>query len=56
MTDLRTILRSLLADTAGAAAIEYGLIGSLIAVAILGAVTALGGGTAEMWSNIGNSL
>jgi pilus assembly protein Flp/PilA len=56
VTDLRTHLRSLLADRAGAAAIEYGLIASLIAVAILGAVTALGVGTAGMWTNIGQSL
>lgn len=56
MTGLGTALRNLLADKTGASAIEYALIASLISVAILGAVTAVGGGTAAMWTSIGQSL
>lgn len=37
-----TLFRQFLNDEQGATAIEYGLIASLIAVAIIGAVTALG--------------
>jgi pilus assembly protein Flp/PilA len=43
-------------DTRAATAIEYGLIVALIAVAIMGAVSALGGGTGGMWTNIGDEV
>jgi pilus assembly protein Flp/PilA len=39
------MLRKLLTNTAGATAIEYGLIASLISVAAIGAFIALGGST-----------
>lgn len=55
MTVLRAT-RSLLADIAGVTAIEYALIASLISVAIVGAVTNLGAGTAEMWASVSNSV
>ena len=51
---IRTILRRLLADQKGATAIEYGLIAALIVVAMMGALSALGGGAGGMWSNIAN--
>ena len=38
-------------DTRGATAIEYGLIAALIAVAIIGALTALGTGNSSSWGN-----
>lgn len=39
---LFTFSRKILADESGATAIEYGLLAALIAVVIIGAVTALG--------------
>ncbi|WP_343346149.1 Flp family type IVb pilin [Sphingomicrobium sp. XHP0239] len=47
-------LRTLALDERGATAIEYGLIVALIAVAILQALAALGGGTGGMWGELGN--
>jgi pilus assembly protein Flp/PilA len=38
-------------DTRGATAIEYSLIAALIAVAIIGALTALGTGNSSSWGN-----
>lgn len=43
-------------DTRGVTAMEYALIGSLIAVAIIGAVTGLGGGIKTTFNTIANSL
>ena len=43
-------------DEEGATAIEYGLIAALIAVAIIGAVSALGSGTAETFNTIADKL
>jgi pilus assembly protein Flp/PilA len=39
---MKNSIRRFIADETGATAIEYGLIASLIAVAIIGAVTTLG--------------
>jgi pilus assembly protein Flp/PilA len=50
----------LLTDQNGATAIEYGLIASLIIVAMMGGLSALGGGANGMWgkvtSNVANSM
>ncbi|WP_237151659.1 Flp family type IVb pilin [Oryzibacter oryziterrae] len=43
-------------DEAGATAIEYGLIASLIAVAIITAATSLGSGIANTFTNVKNKL
>lgn len=43
-------------DESGATAIEYGLIAALIAVAIIGAVTALGDGLTTTFDNIAGNL
>lgn len=40
----------------GAAAVEYGLLVALIAVAIIAAVTALGGHVRCTFNNVGNQL
>jgi pilus assembly protein Flp/PilA len=45
-------LRSFLEDQAGATAIEYTLIISLIFLAILGAVTLMASNTTTMWQTI----
>lgn len=46
----------LLRDEEGATAIEYGLIAGLIAVAIIIAITALGGQLDTMFSGVKDSL
>ncbi|MGH6658447.1 MAG: Flp family type IVb pilin [Sphingomicrobium sp.] len=43
-------------DERGATAIEYGLIASLIIVAIMGALGGLGGGVGGMWTNLSGSI
>jgi pilus assembly protein Flp/PilA len=57
---IRKILRMLGADERGATAIEYGLICALIAVAAIGGMQALGGGSSGMWgrilSNVSNTM
>jgi pilus assembly protein Flp/PilA len=52
---IRTMLRKLGADKRGATAIEYGLIASLIVVAMIGALESMGGGVGGMWSKIGGA-
>jgi pilus assembly protein Flp/PilA len=46
------LLRALARDDRGATAIEYGLIVSLIFIAIVAAVTATANSTIAMWTNI----
>ena len=43
-------------DQRGATAIEYGLIAALIAVVIIGAVTALGTGVSDNFNTVAGSL
>lgn len=43
-------------DESGATAIEYGLIAALIAVAIIGAATFLGGSLSSMFNKVGTKL
>jgi pilus assembly protein Flp/PilA len=45
-------MRMLRADERGATAIEYGLIVGLIAVAAIGGMQALGGGSAGLWGRV----
>ena len=48
----RLRVKSFLRDETGATAIEYGLILSLMTLACIGAMIALGGGSDGMWSRI----
>ncbi len=43
-------------DKRGATAIEYGLIASLIVIAIMGALKSLGGGANGMWGILSNVI
>ena len=52
MGAIRATLRRLLAGERGATAIEYGLIASLIVIAMMGALAALGGGAGGMWTDV----
>ena len=49
-------LRRLRSDKRGATAIEYGLIAALIVVAMMGGLSALGGGAGGMWSKVSNTV
>lgn len=53
---IRTSLRRLRRDNRGATAIEYGLIVALIGVAIMGALSNLGGGVGGMWSKLNSTV
>jgi pilus assembly protein Flp/PilA len=56
MIAIRMSLRRLRRDKRGATAIEYGLIVALIGVAIMGALSSLGGGVGGMWTKINNAV
>lgn len=50
------MLRRMRKDNRGATAIEYGLIAALIAVACIGAMRNLGGGSNGMWGRLDNEI
>ena len=50
-----TILKRFLKDQSGATAIEYGLIGVLVAVATVGGITALGSTVNNTFSTMSNT-
>jgi pilus assembly protein Flp/PilA len=50
------MIHSLRRDQKGATAIEYGLIAALIAVAIIAALTLLGGNLTATFNNVANAL
>ena len=52
MDAIRTNLRRLCRDRRGATAIEYGLIVSLIIIAMMTGLSSLGGGVGGMWTNL----
>ena len=56
MIAIRTTLRRLFADRRGATAIEYGLIAALIVVAMIGGLSALGGGAGGMWTQLDETV
>ena len=53
---MTNIIKRFAKDEDGATAIEYGLIAALIAVAIIGAVTALGTTLSQNFSKIGSNI
>jgi pilus assembly protein Flp/PilA len=50
------LLMRLMREEEGATAIEYGLIAALIAVAIIGALTALGGGIGGIFTEASTAM
>jgi pilus assembly protein Flp/PilA len=50
------MIRKLFKNEKGATAIEYGLIAALIAVAAIGAMTAIGSHLSSTFQNVSNSL
>lgn len=53
---LRAFIQTFAGDRKGVTAIEYGLIAGLIAVAIIVAVTTLGGDLKTLFTNIGSDV
>ena len=53
---MRNIFLSFCKDESGATAIEYGLIAALIAVVIIGGVTAVGTSLSSTFSTVSGSL
>jgi pilus assembly protein Flp/PilA len=53
---MRNFLERFVTDESGATAIEYGLIAALISVAIIGAVTSVGGKLTSTFTSISSSL
>jgi pilus assembly protein Flp/PilA len=49
-------IKAFMKDESGATAIEYGLIASLVAVAIVGALSTLGGGLSTMFGTVNSDL
>jgi pilus assembly protein Flp/PilA len=56
MLAIRTMGRKLRSDKRGATAVEYGLICALIAIAIMGGLRSLGGGSNGMWTRLANNV
>ena len=53
---MSTLLMRFKKDRSGATAIEYGLIASLIAVAIIGAITTIGTNLTGTFTNVSGNL
>jgi pilus assembly protein Flp/PilA len=53
---IRTMLRKLRVNERGATAIEYGLICSLIVIAMMGGLQALGGGVGGAWGKLSQNM
>jgi pilus assembly protein Flp/PilA len=50
------LMNRLIKDESGATAIEYGLIAGLVAVAIIGALTALGGSLDTLFTDVSDTV
>ena len=50
------MMRALRLDQRGATAIEYGLIAALVILAMMGGLSALGGGANGMWGRLSNTV
>jgi pilus assembly protein Flp/PilA len=53
---MREQLRSLLRDSAGATAVEYGLILALIVIAVVGSMMFVADTTINMWNNVSTTV
>jgi pilus assembly protein Flp/PilA len=53
---MRAFFAKLIQDEAGVTAIEYGLIAALVAIAAIGAMTALGGSLSSTFSHVASTL
>ncbi|MDO6413586.1 Flp family type IVb pilin [Sphingomonas sp. BIUV-7] len=53
---MRHLLTKLCRDARGATAIEYGLIVSLVVIAIVAGISSVGGATGNLWGNMANKV
>jgi pilus assembly protein Flp/PilA len=53
---MRMRIQSMARNERGASAVEYGLLVGLIAVAIIGAITLLGGGLSDLFTDVEGKL
>ena len=53
---MRAFFRKLLVSECGATAVEYGLIISLIVLAMVGVLTEVASKTTGMWNNVANEV
>ena len=53
---MRNFIKNFANDESGATAIEYGLIAALIAVAIIGVVSTMGGKLADTFTEVSSKL
>ena len=53
---MKNLIAQFVADDSGATAIEYALLASLIAVAIIGAVSGLAGKINTVFNNVGTAI
>ena len=53
---ISTLMKNLVEDQSGATAIEYGLILALVALAIIGSLSAMAGETIQMWNNVARDV
>ena len=56
MVAIRQYFLMLLASPRGATAIEYALIAALICIALVGALSSLGGGVGGMWGDLSSTV
>jgi pilus assembly protein Flp/PilA len=56
MQPMRAMIRSFLADTSGATAIEYGIIAAVISLAIIAGVGHAHNAISEMYIRLGNTV
>ena len=49
-------INRLLQDESGATAIEYGLIASLVVIAVIGSMNLFAGETIDMWNYVSDSM
>ena len=53
---MKNLLSRFLNDKSGATAIEYGLIAALVSVAIIGAITTMGGNLTDTFTAVADAL
>ncbi|WP_333825074.1 Flp family type IVb pilin [Pinisolibacter sp.] len=53
---LRATTRALMSDDAGSTSMEYGLVGTLVSLAIIASLSATGTGVADKWNAFANTI
>jgi Flp pilus assembly pilin Flp len=53
---LRATTRALMRDETGSTAMEYGLVGTLVSVAIVASLSATGTGVADRWNSFAGTI